>query len=64
MIPKTNPTKIVIIFPRLESVSNFFLSRIKFFIFDRKVSEREVELVDRVTSVLAHLLATKMGIIK
>jgi hypothetical protein len=43
MIPSTKPTNIVIIFPRFESVSNFFFSRIKFFIFGRKVSEREVE---------------------
>ena len=42
-MPSTKATKTVIILPRFGSVSNFFLSRIKFFIFDRKVSEREVE---------------------
>ena len=43
MIPMIKLTNIVTIFPRFESVSNFFLSKIKFFISDRKVLGREVE---------------------
>jgi hypothetical protein len=43
MIPIIKATNTVIILPRFGSVSNFFFSRIKFFISDRKVEGREVE---------------------
>jgi hypothetical protein len=43
MIPIIKHTNTVTIFPLLESVSNFFFSRIKFFISDQKVEGREVE---------------------